>query len=47
MPGMDGMELLRNVRQDFNISHIPVIVLTAKNTEEDKLTSIKSGANAL
>lgn len=46
MPGMDGMELLRNVRQDFNISHIPVIVLTAKNTEEDKLTSIKSGANA-
>ena len=46
MPGMDGMELLRNVRQDLNISHIPVIVLTAKNTEEDKLTSIKSGANA-
>lgn len=46
MPGMDGMELLRAVRQDFNISHIPVIVLTAKNTEEDKLTSIKSGANA-
>lgn len=46
MPGMDGMQLLRAVRQDFNISHIPVIVLTAKNTEEDKLTSVRSGANA-
>lgn len=46
MTGMDGMQLLRAVRQDFNISHIPVIVLTAKNTEEDKLTSVRSGANA-
>lgn len=46
MPGMNGLELLRCVRQDFNISHIPVIVLTAKNTEEDKMSAIKSGANA-
>lgn len=46
MPGMNGLELLRSVRQDFNISHIPVIVLTAKNTEEDKMSTIKSGANA-
>lgn len=46
MPGADGMELLRHVRQDFNISHIPVIVLTAKNTEEDKMNAVKAGANA-
>jgi len=46
MPGMNGLDLLRSVRQDFNISHIPVIVLTAKNTEEDKMNSVKSGANA-
>lgn len=46
MPGMNGMELLHNVRQDFNISHIPVIMLTAKNTEEDKMKAIKTGANA-
>ena len=46
MPGMDGLEFLRCVRQDFNISHIPVIVLTAKNTEEDKMSAVKAGANA-
>lgn len=46
MPGMNGIDLLRSVRQDFNISHIPVIVLTAKNTEEDKMEAVRSGANA-
>lgn len=46
MPGIDGMELLHRVRQDFNISHIPVIVLTAKNTEEAKMAAVRSGANA-
>lgn len=46
MPGVSGLDLLRSVRQDFNISHIPVIMLTAKNTEEDKMMSVKAGANA-
>lgn len=46
MPGISGLDLLRSVRQDFNISHIPVIILTAKNTEEDKMMSVKAGANA-
>jgi len=46
MPGIDGMELLRRVRQDFSISHIPVIVLTAKNAEEDKMQAVRAGANA-
>lgn len=46
MPGIDGMEVLRNVRHDFSISHIPIIVLTSKNTEEDKMEAIKTGANA-
>lgn len=46
MPRMDGMELLRRIRQDFNVSHVPVIVLTAKNSDEDRLRTIASGANA-
>jgi len=46
MPGMNGMEVLRSVRQNFSVSHIPVIVLTSKNTEEDKMNAVKAGANA-
>ena len=46
MPGMNGLDVLRSVRQDFNISHIPVIILTAKNTDEDKMAAVKAGANA-
>lgn len=46
MPGISGMELLQNIRRDFNISHIPVIVLTAKSADEDKMSAIRAGANA-
>ena len=46
MPGLDGMELLRRVRKDFSISHIPVIVLTAKSGDDDMMDAITSGANA-
>lgn len=46
MPGIDGLQLLRKVRQDFAISHTPVIVLTAKNSEEDRMKATGSGANA-
>ena len=46
MPGLSGLELLRHVRHDFTISHIPVVVLTAKNTDEDKVEATRLGANA-
>lgn len=46
MPGIDGMELLRRVRKDFNISHTPVIILTARHSEETKLAATEGGANA-
>lgn len=46
MPEMTGNELLQNIRNDFRISHIPVIILTAKTGEEEKLKSISLGANA-
>jgi len=46
MPEMSGNELLQKIRADFRISHIPVIILTAKTGEDDKLKSINLGANA-
>lgn len=46
MPDMDGMELLRRVRKDFNISHTPIIVLTAKLDDEDMMAAVSGGANA-
>lgn len=46
MPGMDGMQLLQHIREDFQISHIPVIMLTARNDEEAKTKAILLGANS-
>ena len=46
MPKMDGLELLKRIRQDFNISHIPVIILTAKQGEDIHKQTLSIGANA-
>jgi len=42
MPGINGFEVLRDIR---NISDIPVIMLTAKNAEDDKITGFDFGAD--
>ena len=46
MPEMDGIEMLQCIRKDFQISHIPVIILTAKSNDESKTRAISMGANA-
>ena len=46
MPGIDGYELCRRVRASGLTSHIPIIVVTAKCTEEDRIKGIEAGADA-
>ena len=45
MPRMDGIELTEKIRSDFEISHIPVIMLTARQTPEDRILAMKYGAD--
>ncbi|MDD2561179.1 MAG: winged helix-turn-helix domain-containing protein [Eubacteriales bacterium] len=45
LPGMDGEHLLLQMRRDGRTRHIPVIMLTAKNSEMDKVRSLDNGAD--
>ena len=45
MPGMDGHGVLRELRRDSRTQNIPVIFLTAKDTENDMLTGFNLGAD--
>jgi CheY-like chemotaxis protein len=46
MPGMDGVELLRAVRQSPTYGHIPVIVVTANSDARDQPEAEAAGATA-
>ena len=46
MPEMDGITLCKKIKQNINISHIPVILLTAKSKTEDKIEGLDIGADA-
>ena len=45
MPIMDGIELSRRVKENFTISHIPFLMLTAKTSQESRLESYRTGVD--
>ena len=46
MPTMDGLELCRRIRANIITDHIPVVVVTARVTDADRLRGIAAGADA-
>ncbi|MGN0196081.1 MAG: two-component regulator propeller domain-containing protein [Candidatus Cryptobacteroides sp.] len=46
MPGKDGYEMTRELRSDLQLSHIPVILVTAKAANNEKIEGLCAGADA-
>jgi DNA-binding response OmpR family regulator len=45
LPKLDGLSICRMVRHDPSTAHIPIIMLTARGTEVDKIIGLESGAD--
>ena len=46
MPGMNGFDLCREIRDSIVLNHIPIIIITAKSEDQDKVQGIEAGADA-
>ncbi len=45
LPGLDGLDVCRIVKNDKDLNHIPIVMLTAKGEEEDVITGLELGAD--
>lgn len=45
MPGVDGIELTRQIKQNRHTMHIPLVILSAKNANEERIEGLASGAD--
>jgi len=46
MPKVDGIEMCRMIRNDELVSHVPIIIVSARNTDKDRLEGLATGADA-
>jgi DNA-binding response OmpR family regulator len=46
MPGLDGWELLKLMRQDPAACRVPVVILSARSRPQDQIDSLQQGADA-
>jgi two-component system phosphate regulon response regulator PhoB len=45
LPGISGLEMIRRLRADQRTNQIPIILLTARSEEQDKITGLNTGAD--
>tara|TARA_Y100000991_G_C21940804_1_gene335201 strand:- start:142 stop:822 length:681 start_codon:yes stop_codon:yes gene_type:complete len=45
LPDLSGIEICKNIRKDINFKSLPIIMLTAKGEEEDKIKGLESGVD--
>lgn len=46
MPGMNGIDTLRQIRSDDGLRHIPVVIVTNSTLDSDRSAALAAGANA-
>ncbi len=47
MPGMSGIEVCREVRADSTLAHTPILMVTSRATDADRLVGLAAGATSI